>query len=307
MADPILPGAQAPDGATQIRPRIVCRPIAPEDLARVADLLTRGFPSRPRTYWQTALQRMARLTVPEGCERFGYLLVIDTEPVGVLLLIASARSIDGEQRIFCNVSSWYVDQRFIAYAPALVSKALRNRALTYVNISPSPPTWPILEIQGYRKYCLGSFWTMAWFRPAARDVRLTVLRAGGTDSRAARETDWPLLRDHAEFGCLVLLCCGPTEISPFVFRPYRRRDGKLWMPAAQLIYCRDYAGLVRHAGILSRYLALRGMPFIIADANGPLAGLPGFYQSRWGTKFYRGSKPPVLGDLAYTECALFGF
>ena len=50
----------------------------------------------------------------------------------------------------CNLSSWYVEPSFRAYAPLLVSQALRHKHVTYLNVSPAPHTLPIIEAQGFR-------------------------------------------------------------------------------------------------------------------------------------------------------------
>ena len=78
------------------------------------------------------------------------------------------------------------------------------------------------------------------------------------------------------------------------------------IPCAQLIYCRDMAELVRFARPLGLHLARRGLPLLILDANGPVRGLRGRYFPDLMPKYYRGPRPPRLGDLAYTETAFFG-
>ena len=57
----------------------------------------------------------------------------------------------------CNLSSWYVDPAFRAYATLLVSHALSHRDVTYLNVSAAPHTWPIIEAQGFARYCDGIF------------------------------------------------------------------------------------------------------------------------------------------------------
>jgi hypothetical protein len=39
----------------------------------------------------------------------------------------------------------------------LVSRALRHKDVTYVNVSPAPHTRPIIEAQGFARYCDGIF------------------------------------------------------------------------------------------------------------------------------------------------------
>ena len=92
-----------------------------------------------------ALQAFAQLrrhATPAGLPKFGYLLESDGRVVGAVLLICSLVR-DGDQDVpRCNLSSWYVDAAFRAYAPMLVSRAMRHKDVTYVNVSPAPHTRP---------------------------------------------------------------------------------------------------------------------------------------------------------------------
>ena len=45
---------------------------------------------------------------------------------------------------------------------------------------------------------------------------------------------------------------------------------------------------------------------IIVDSNGPISGLLGKYFDGVAPKYFKGPSPPRLGDLAYTELAMFG-
>jgi hypothetical protein len=117
----------------------------------------------------------------------------------------------------------------------------------------------------------------------------------------AHERD--LLRDHAADGCLSLWCETPEHAYPFVFRA--RRIKRL-VSCAQLIYCKDIDTFVRFARPLGLYLARRGQPLAILDANGPVPGLVGRYFDDTMPKYFKGPTAPRLGDLAYTETAFFG-
>ena len=90
---------------------------------------------------------------------------------------------------------------------------------------------------------------------------------------------------------------------PFVFR---RRLAKAVVPCAQLVYCRDTADVARFAGLIGRHLAARLSPLVVIDAVGPMPGLPSIYLAGRRPKFFKGPEQPRLGDLAYTEAALFG-
>jgi len=89
---------------------------------------------------------------------------------------------------------------------------------------------------------------------------------------------------------------------PFVLLP---RLFKRLVPGVQLIYCRDMEDVVRFAGPLGRFLALRGKLVVSVDSNGPIAGLVGRYIEGKSPRFFKGPAPPRLGDISYTQAAMF--
>jgi hypothetical protein len=279
-----------------------CRQIAGADLDGVAALLTRGFPKNGLQFWQRALAQLARREPPAGLPQYGFLLESRGEPVGALLMICSAMRADGKLLPRCNLSSWYVDPAFRSYASLLVSRALANREATYLNISPAPHTWPIIEAQGFSRYCDGVFVAVPLLNSLF--TRAGDARVFGAQTRPKVDfdpSDEDILKQHADLGCISLWCATSQHAYPFVFRP---RRAKGIVPCAQLIYCRDEADFVRLAGPLGRALARRGLFFAVLDANGSIPGLIGVF--RRGPKYYKGPQRPRLGDLAYTEHAVIG-
>jgi hypothetical protein len=203
----------------------------------------------------------------------------------------------------CNVSSWYVDPRFRSYGALLVSHALKHKDVTYLNISPAEHTRQIALAHGYSLYSDGVFLalpSLSRLRPAG-DVRiLDALTAPDVPFDAHEHA---LLVEHASYGCKSLWCVTPERAHAFVFRP---RFIKHVVPCLQLIYCSDMGSLVQFARPIGRHLLRRGHPLVMIDANGPLGGLVGRYFPNTMPKFFKGARPPRLGDLAYTETALFG-
>src|SRR6202000_1952073 len=82
------------------------------------------------------------------------------KPVGCLLVIYSTKTIDGQVTICCNVSSWYVDPEFRNYAALFASMTQKRKDVTFFNVTPAAPTWPILEAQGFRPYCRGLYFSL---------------------------------------------------------------------------------------------------------------------------------------------------
>ena len=243
--------------------------------------------------------------MPPGAPRYGFLLESDGATVGAILQIFSCAPAaeDGRAALRCNISSWCVDAEFRSYAPLLVTQALKQKEVTYLNVTAAPHTRPIVEAQGYTRYADGVFAALACLTPAGPGTAVRIVPAPTPTAAPCEAHERQVLEDHAQCGCISLWCETATRAHPFVFRARRVRG---LIPCAQLIYCRDMAELVRFARPLGLHLARRGLPLLILDANGPVRGLRGRYFPDLMPKYYRGPRPPRLGDLAYTETAFFG-
>jgi hypothetical protein len=278
------------------------RQITPADRDAVAAFLHKGFGRRrTKAYWQRAVDVLAARKVPDGMPQFGYLMESNGRFVGAILVIsAMPRTGADPNAVRCSLSSWYVEPQFRIYAGMLANRALHHHGATHLNISPATNTLPTLAVQGYVRYCRGAF--VACPLLARSKAAATVLAANREPSVPFEAFEWQLLRDHAASGCIAFWCVTPERAYPFVFR---RRLAKGILPCAQLIYCRDTGDVVRFSSLIGRHLVIRGCPLVIIDADGPMPGLPGFYlEGR--PKYFKGPDRPRLGDLAYTEAALFG-
>jgi hypothetical protein len=286
-----------------VSPGIRCRQIGEADIAAVAALLTRGFANRNRQFWLHALEQLKRRTPPQGLPKYGYLLESDGAVVGAILLICSSMQAGDTATSRCNLSSWYVEPAFRTYATLLVSHALRHKDVTYLNVSPAPHTRPIIEAQGFSRYCDGVFVAVPMLSGPFSGTGVKVLDARIAPAVGFDPFEQEVLLQHAAVGCISVWCMTAEHAYPFVFRPRRIRGV---IPYAQMIYCHDLADFVRLAGPLGRYLALRGRPLVVVDANAPIPGLVGVFRRGSMPKYFRGPQRPRLGDLAYTEYALLG-
>jgi hypothetical protein len=287
-----------------VKPRV--REILESDLEAIGDLLTGGFVHRSRDYWMRGLQRQSARSLPAGAVRYGYLLENQGKPVGCLLLIYASKSIDGETATFCNVSSWYVDPAFRNYAALFASMTQKRKDVTYFNVTPAVPTWPILEAQGFVPYCRGLYFSVPALARSGRGINIEAVAPDTPLIAGLPGADLDMLKRHAEYGGLSLVCHTAAGPLPFIFLPLRKRRGIIPLPGMQLGYCRSMADYLNCAGAIGRYLLRRGKPVIIIDANGPVAGLPGVYTEARGRKYFRGPHRPRLGDLADTELAIYG-
>lgn len=291
------------EGPSTPPPSVRCRQIVESDIDAIVDLLKKGFGrQRSRRFWRHVLDVLARREVPAGVPRFGWLLESAASPVGVILLIFSTRQDGDATAVRCNVSSWYVEPQFRGFGSLLISQALKNKAVTYLNISPAPHTYRLLDAQGYSRYSSGLLVSLPSLSAAPKGpVRLLPPDAALRDAVDPAERD--LLLAHAAHGCVSVWCEAEDGTFPFCFVP---RVVKKVMPCFQLVYCRQPDDFVRFARPLGRHLAWRGRPLVVVDANGPIAGLHGWYFDGVRPKYFKGADRPRLGDLADTEAALFG-
>jgi hypothetical protein len=285
--------------------RIRCREINEADANEIIDLLTKGFRGRyhrTRAFWANALHRLSEHRTPPGFPKYGYLLESDGTLVGLILQIFSSILVNGEPTIRCNLSSWYVEPRFRSYAALLISHALRHKNVTYYNISPVPHTLPILEAQRFTPYCRGRLVTVPMFSGLSHGCRVATVRLGLRAAEYLNASEIELLTDHASYGCICLTCTSANRRFPFVFAPARKFGVIRFV---SLIYCRDLANFVQFAGPLGRFLARQGFPLVVLDSNGHIPGLIDMYFGQ-RPKYFKGPVQLRLGDVAYSERAMFG-
>jgi len=281
---------------------IRCREIHEDDVTQVVQLLTLGF-SR-RAYWVRAMQRMADHPTPDKFPKYGYVLDNEGTLVGVVLLISTALMINGESRVRCNASSWYVMPEFRAFGSILSMRLLKHKQATIYNVSPAPNTWTILAKQGFVPFANGRCIAAPLLsRTSGMPIRVRQIAAdepAGADLAAYEIT---ILRDHQGYGCLSLICEFEGVRRPFVFGRQRRYG---FLPVAHLVYCRAFDEFVRFAGAIGHCLARHGYFAVIFDADGRVPEIIcKYYPGR--PRFRKGGDQIRIGDVAYSEQVLFGY
>jgi hypothetical protein len=283
---------------------IKARQITDADVPDVVALVTRGFgEARTHVFWAHVFDTLRKRSVPAGFPRYGYVLEIDGKIVGALLLIFSTQWVGGVAKVRCNVSSWYVDPEFRSYASLLASLALKFKNVTVLNVSAAPHTHAMHEASGFVRYVNGVVAAIPLLSKHTENKPIRIIDPHEEPDAPFEAHERELLLDHADFGCTSLWCVTPERAYPFVFRS---RFVKSVLPCVQLIYCRDAADVVRFAKPLGLHFARRLKFLLLLDANEPMTGLVGKYYPGRLPKYCYGPDRPRIGDLAYTETAMFG-
>jgi hypothetical protein len=283
--------------------RVRTREILESDIGPVTCLLASGFSRSTRNDWLHIFAGLAEHQAPAGLPKYGYLIESEGAPVGAILVISSVVTNSGVSTIRCNLSSWYVSPAYRSFAHLFISRILKNKAVTYINVSPAPHTLPLITVQGFSRYCDGQFFALSMPFARSRDPQTKVVLVDTLPGSYFETFELDLLQTHAKYGCMSLWCTTPDRAYPFVFRSRVIRG---CLPAVQLVFCRDIDEFVRFARPIGRFLVRQGIFCVMIDANGPIPGLVGIYRDGSRPKYYKGPVRPRLGDIAYTESALFG-
>ncbi len=253
------PAAAAPVAAT-----VRCRRIEAADIGALSALLAQGFPVRNAAKWHASLAVINSWTEKYGLPQVGFVLMDGEAMVGCLLTIYSP---DGRR---CSFSSWYVAEGYRRFGTILVSAALRDRSVTYLNISSEKETRPIIEAQGFRRYSDGVVLAAPLLSPAGLfrgKVHWSDPRPPGDVPPAERA----LMEDHATLGCIRFWCEDGGAVHPFVMA---RRPFKAGITVAQVIYCPAGLDWRRLSGAVGRAIAGQGLFLLLIDAAGPIPACP---------------------------------
>jgi hypothetical protein len=284
-------------------PGVVCRTLEVGDLESVEKCLVRHFPERPPTLWRIGLGRLTDREAVAELPRFGYCLAAGDEIVGVLLQLYSMRKLASGTQTLCHLSSWCVDENYRAMAPILSIAATKRKDVTYVNISPAAHTRRAIEALGFKRYSHGQMIFAPMLSRRRKAARIVGWAKGSEAEKSLPEIDREILERHDTFGCRVFVGVLDGATYGFVTAKTRVLRGRL--PCERVVYCRDTATLAKFAGGIGAYLATRGVFFCLVDTNEPIDGLIGRFVEDREPKYFKGPTLPTLGDLAYSELAVF--
>jgi hypothetical protein len=277
---------------------MVIREITDDDLEAVRQLLVEGFSLRSEDYWTKGLANLRSLQRVEGCPRYGYIVDVDSAPQGVLLTITSERGVHGARTHF---SSWYVREGYRQFALLLFRHALELENTTFINPSPSERVVPILETFGFEPYTAGTLMLDLRTAMRGRAARRAVGRLGPGELGDLPEHEREIAEDHLRMGCDVLRLETGGRSGLLI---HRRKWIKRLLPCSQVILA-DPELVIELAGSVMRALAKRGSLLALCDVDQTAKPAIGRVFAR-GIRYFKGPAPPAVGDLSYSELAVFG-
>ena len=274
------------------------REITDDDLEAVRELLVEGFPLRSDSYWTKGLANLRSLPHVEGFPRYGYLVDANHAPQGLLLTITSDRGAHGVRTHF---SSWYVRERYRQFALLLIRHVLDLQNTTFINPSPADHVVRLINAFGFEPYTAGMVVLDLRMAMRLRSSRGSVQRLGIGDLADLSESEGQIAEDHLRMGCDVFRLETDVRAGLLI---HRRKWIRRSLPCSQVILA-DPDLMLELAGPLMRALASRGSVLALCDVGETRDPVIGRVFQR-GIRYFKGAEAPPVGDLSYSELALFG-
>jgi hypothetical protein len=282
---------------------VIIRPITESFLEEAVKMLARGFPYRPIQFWKDGVSRLRQFRSPHQAWPYGYFLQVDGADVGIILTIASERTLpEGGLQTVVNLSSWYVEPAYRGLAPFMLRRVLKNSdpVTIFTDLTPTPAVIRINEALGFRCWNEGCMILgLPWFGFALRS-KGTVLPLHKLPSGALNDSVRQMMEDHAGMGAVVGILLDQSATLPLIF--YRTR----WkgLPAVCLAYADNRAQVLSSLSAVARFLISEGHVLLRIDGNQvDCPRCAPFFRAR-GRRFLRGRLDQKRIDYAYSEHVL---
>ncbi len=257
-----------------------------EQRQQMLELLREGFPEVAFD-WSVAFQP------PPGRSGHGLLLIVDGRPQGGILSFEKTETIDGRERRFVNLSSWYIRPKYRSMALRMMRAASSDPDTIYTICTPIRSVQAICIRLGFRYLSHGSILSVPLLNGligghSTRIEPLTLALAAPEHRR------W--IADHSDTRHIGIIIRQEEHTAPAL---WLRRPRFRGISAARLLFTSEYAMLraalpavhmhmLRHHGIVGLYL----------PRTGPLMDLRSVRRGRKGPSIV------VKGDIADTDINL---
>lgn len=238
------------------------RPIDDGCLQEAAAILSRGFPERSASFWDTALRRLSSYRKATAVAPIGQMMIVDDKPVGVILTIASGREYGNDRREVVNLSSWFVETKYRWLAPRMLQQVVSKASATYTDLSPSAETSKINERLGFRVVSRGVLmFILPWLAMTRRAPGL-VIPLDQVPAAALTAGERSMLVQHEGLGCVAAALHLNGYYHPLLFHVTRRQG----LPVARVLWA-DSRHLARNIAAIARFLLRRGILLLTAHAD----------------------------------------
>ena len=232
-------------------------------------------------------------------DHYGYVLVENGIPVGVLGALFSKRIVDGRDEKFCNLHTWYVKPEHRAKSLLLMRPALALKDHTLTDFTASPDVIAMFKRLGF-----ATLDSHVWVLP-----KLPLMRGGGLrftqcsgEAAGLDPVSDKLIADHKGLDCGHLAFIDGKESCVVIFSKMTSVK-----PAHCEIHHIGNPALFRkhHMTVRSRLLEQTGTRYVVVESRLLPGGAPFAFKLEILEKLFRSdSVPAACVDNLYTEIVL---
>jgi len=187
---------------------VAVEPIRDNDLDDVCAFWRKNFKSQyPQELWIKAFRRNWYPDKPNN----GFLLREDDKIVGALGAIYSQQVIRDKEELFCNMTSWYVVNKYRNRSMALFFSLVRQKGFHFTNFSANPTVAKILTGAGFRALSprLTAVPNIAF--PSMRRGRIVILNEPHAIAQVLPPDRRKICLDHADCPAVRQLAVGAPD------------------------------------------------------------------------------------------------
>lgn len=227
-------------------------PILDEHQRRqMLQLLAEGFPGGTID-WSSAFK------APPGTFGHGYLLMVNQQLAGGILVFEKTETIRGQPRRVVNLSSWYIRPPYRKYAVRMVREICADQSAIYTTFSPIPSVQKIAQRIGYRYVSQGSIASAPFINGMISKAGISVEPYSPGLVTNPEHDRW--MRDHSDERHIGLLIRSQSDLIPTLWlRGFKIRG----LPAARLLFAADHQALrAAMPGVHWQMLKAHGIVFV---------------------------------------------
>ena len=239
-------------------------------------------------------------------DNFGYMLIHESNIVGMLGMVHSQREIDGQSQRFCNLHSWFVDPEFRGYSMLLMRPILRLQDCTITDLTPTPAVRKISARLGFKPLDSNVQILLPRLQVFRRNDELATAWNQQIESIKLTSSQQLIHQDQSQLGCDCLLASNGNDQCFMVIR----RVEIHWRPYCYVLFISNPRFFAEyHSSIRKQILRHVGGSFVALD-NRLLCGerLPRSIKLPVRTEqiFRSNSVSSEKIDSLYTEVAILG-
>jgi hypothetical protein len=235
-------------------------------------------------------------------DHYGYVMLAEGKPVGVLGALFSQRLIEGRSVRFCNLHNWYVEPAHRARSLLLMRPILALKDHVITDLSASGEVVAISERLGFTRLdrTIRLLPQIPW-KSGTADL-IDLVKTPDVVASRLNAQEQQLVRDHQHIGCQVLLVESDDGHCLVIASTVPAR----WLPHVFVHYLSNPQVFARHHSQI-RHQLLRAGGCYVAVNTPHLAGetIPYSFTADANQRLVRGTHcPPESIDSLYSEMPL---